>query len=139
LNICSILKKICKDSNAPWGSAASSSNISVPVQVIVESKTSEGLITQDIHSIVEFRPYLLLNEEDYFVPNGVYCPGKNNLKELPKLPKSFSFSLSEVQPLPASDSKVGTIDTQYVSNTLIFGFSFRTALNFGLIIGRVRL
>ena len=83
---------------------------------MVESKTSGGLMTQEISSIVEFRPYLLLNEEDYFVPNGVYCPGKNNLKELPKLPKSFSFSLSEVQPLTGSDFKIGTIDYQYVSS-----------------------
>ena len=51
-----------------WAPAAGCSKgcVSIPVQVMVESKTSDGLITQEISSIVEYRPYPLLNEEGYF-------------------------------------------------------------------------
>jgi len=106
---------------------------------MIESKTSDGLMAQEINSVVEFKPFLTLNEEGYFVPNGVYCPGKNSVKELPKLPKSFSFSLSEVQPLTGSGSELGTIDYQYVSCNIFIIAMYKPKFKYGLLIGRIRL
>ena len=71
------------------------------------------MLSKEVYSVLEFRPYLLIREEEYFVPNGVYCPGKIIGKELPKLPKAFAFQLQEVQPQALTDNKIGTIDTQY--------------------------
>ena len=52
-----------------WSPAMATANmpLSVPVQIIVESKSQDGKTNTDVTSITQFRPFLTLEEEDYMV------------------------------------------------------------------------
>lgn len=62
----------------------------VPVQLKAEKKRGV-FVDQDVYSIHEYRPYLLLTEEGYVTPPGVVCEGQFSLKDLPGIPRQFSF------------------------------------------------
>ena len=49
----------------------------VPVQVVVESKSADGKFNTEISTITQFRPTLFLDEEAYTV-----CPRFNAFKTL---------------------------------------------------------
>lgn len=107
---------------------------SVPIQVTVE-EIKNGKSTLAFYSVMQFKKFQILEEEKYFVslsfrkilvictindkpiiktPSGVYCPGRKNLKEAPKVPSSFMFSTQMSTPIPDSLNRVGTIETVYV-------------------------
>lgn len=62
----------------------------------------------EVYSIHEFKPYLLLEEEGYFTPPNIYCPGRKNIKELPGVPRYFEFLIESAQS-GISDGKAGSL------------------------------
>lgn len=51
-----------------WSPASGPASFpSVPVQMIVQSKTQDGFVNTDISSITRFRTFLTLEEENYMV------------------------------------------------------------------------
>lgn len=73
-------------------------NSVVPVQLKAEKKRGV-FVDQDVYSIHEYRPYLLLTEEGYFTPPGVVCEGKFSSQDLPPIPRQFSFLMETVNSL----------------------------------------
>jgi hypothetical protein len=60
------MKKI-SDSKV-WSPAVPVSSFpSIPIQIKTESKSVDGFMNTEIDSITQFKPFLLLEEEDYFV------------------------------------------------------------------------
>ena len=44
-----------------------SENKTVPVQILVETKDLQNNINNDVYTIMDFKPYLTLEEDDYYV------------------------------------------------------------------------
>jgi hypothetical protein len=53
-----------KDPNK-WAPAATTS--AIPVELVIEATSADGIIKTDYYTITQYRPFLLLEEEDYFV------------------------------------------------------------------------
>lgn len=53
-----------KDPNQ-WAPAATID--AIPVEIVIEITASDGIKKTDYYTITRFRPFLLLEEEDYFV------------------------------------------------------------------------
>lgn len=70
---------------------------SIPVEYVVSSKNASDLdLRVSYTSINQFRPFRSLERKDFLVPTGVYCPGRKNLKPVPKIPQSFLFTVQLV-------------------------------------------
>lgn len=83
---------------------------SIPLQVLVESKSETGTFNE-FFSIYKFKHKIDLEIDDYFLPSGVFCPGLTNTKTLPNIPKSFSFANQLVETIEEVVDKAGRIDT----------------------------
>ena len=44
-----------------------SENKTVPVQILIETKDLQNNINNDVYTIMDFKPYLTLEEDDYYV------------------------------------------------------------------------
>ena len=53
-----------KDPNK-WAPAATIA--AIPVELVIEATGADGIIKTDYYTITQYRPFLLLEEEDYFV------------------------------------------------------------------------
>lgn len=84
---------------------------SIPIQVLIESKSQTGTFKNEYFSIFKFKHKIDLEIEDYFLPSGVFCPGLANSKPLPNIPQSFSFANQLVETIEELVDKAGRIDT----------------------------
>ena len=62
------------------------------------------------NTITEYRPNLLINEEAFSVPSGIYCPGRQNTKPLPAIPSAFSYITHKALSGINTDSLTGTLE-----------------------------
>ena len=133
----SIKIELTKDSDKWTPSAPTATTPSVPVEVKIES-SSNGLETNvDIYSVTEFRTTIELQEEDLFViililvikksfemifkyfkclqtAPGVFCEGRQSLKQLPTMPKSFEFLIQTSTAL-TPNNEYGLVNTAKVN------------------------
>ncbi|CAF0782404.1 unnamed protein product [Brachionus calyciflorus] len=101
---------------------------SVPVQVKIDSKTKDGRYNTAYNVYTQFRPDLLIEEEDYFTRSGVYCPGRTSQKPLPKIPRYFSFILHTAESVLEADSLIGTLSVsrmEFDYDKKLFRFDYR--------------
>ncbi|CAF0782421.1 unnamed protein product [Brachionus calyciflorus] len=114
-----------------WSPAEISANFpSVPVQTKIESLGQDGSYKSEVLSVFKYKSRLDLTLEDYFVPSGVYCPGRINLKSLPTMPKSFTFSNQLSETIVEVLDKAGKIDylrEDYDYNYKLFRFDYDKA------------
>ena len=97
-----------------------------PVQVLVESKADGDLQAKnDVLSITQFKPFINLDEDAYFTPPGVYCPGRTNLKpDLPTLPDHFRFTSQVITPLGDLYGIIETVKEEYNYNHKLFRYDY---------------
>ncbi|RNA35759.1 EF-hand domain-containing D1 [Brachionus plicatilis] len=84
---------------------------SIPVQAKIEYKDKDSNYFTEYISYTQFKPGILLQEEDYFTRSGIYCEGRITKKPLPNIPNSFSLVLQAAQSSVGADSLIGTIST----------------------------
>ena len=62
------------------------------------------------HTITEYRPDLLIQEEDFSIPSGLYCPGRKNTKPLPAIPSAFRYITHKALSGLGTDSLSGSLE-----------------------------
>ncbi|RNA06607.1 EF-hand domain-containing D1 [Brachionus plicatilis] len=104
---------------------------SIPVQVSIQYRSpNETAIKNEFYSITKFRELDFVQEEEYFTPKGIYCPGRKSVMKLPQIPNSFAFANQVVVPFPNSFDKVGTIETlfeEYNLENKVFHMAYSSA------------
>ena len=70
--------------------------------------------------MTEYRPNLLIREEDFSIPSGIYCPGRKNTKPLPAVPSAFSYITHKALSGLNTDSLTGTLEVLRVTKYEIY-------------------
>ena len=96
--------------SAKWLPAHSTEGRPVPVQILIETIDPSLNIGRTFYTVTNFRPRITKEEEFYIPPSGVFCPGRKNHKQVPTLPKAFSFLNQYVQPIGGTQNMAGVIN-----------------------------
>ncbi|CAF0782441.1 unnamed protein product [Brachionus calyciflorus] len=87
---------------------------SIPIEVSIQYKADDETIPKtELYSFMKFKVVNFFQEEDYFTPKGIYCPGRQSIKDIPEIPDSFAFSSQVVSPFPNQFDKLGAIETLF--------------------------